>query len=438
VLFYFIIKMNFQIRLLIVILTLVSSSLCLYGSNSNVIKLDESNFDQLVINSNELWLVEFFAPWCGHCKNLAPEWEKSANALKGIVKVGAVDADAHKSLGGKYGIKGFPTIKWFGLKKNSPKDYEQGRTASEIVKFAVGKITEITNARLTGKTTGDNTSSGHKQQQQQHRKDEGDKNVIVLDDSNFESTVFNSKDMWLVEFYAPWCGHCKNLEPQWNRAATDLKGKIKVAKVDATVNSRIASKYDIKGYPTIKIFPPGEKSESKVENYDGGREADQIVTYSLEKLEKYGYIPEIDQIVNPKQYKEECQDSGKTCVIAFLPHIYESNAVERNRYLDSFKKASTIGRGKPITFLWTQGGDNFDYEEKLGVTFGFPAILLVNHGKKKYTTMKTSFEYENIKGFINRVLIGKEAFYDLPSVIPLFKTVSPWDGQDAKMPTDDL
>lgn len=49
----------------------------------------------------------------------------------------------------------------------------------------------------------------------------------------------NSKDMWMVEFYAPWCGHCKNLEPHWNRFATEMKGKkIKIAKLDADSNKQ--------------------------------------------------------------------------------------------------------------------------------------------------------------------------------------------------------
>jgi len=67
-----------------------------------------------------------------------------------------------------------------------------------------------------------------------------DKDVIILSDDDFASKVYSSDDIWLVEFYAPWCGHCKNLEPHWNKAATALKGDVHIAKVDATVNSKIA------------------------------------------------------------------------------------------------------------------------------------------------------------------------------------------------------
>ena len=63
---------------------------------------------------------------------------------------------------------------------------------------------------------------------------------MVLTDSNFDSTISASKDIWFVEFYAPWCGHCKALEPEWNQAASDMKGKVKFAKVDATENERLA------------------------------------------------------------------------------------------------------------------------------------------------------------------------------------------------------
>jgi len=56
-----------------------------------VTKLTSSNFHNLVVRSKEPWFVEFYAPWCGHCQNLTPEWEKLAKATEGMIKVGAVD-----------------------------------------------------------------------------------------------------------------------------------------------------------------------------------------------------------------------------------------------------------------------------------------------------------------------------------------------------------
>ena len=78
--------------------------------------------------------------------------------------------------------------------------------------------------------------------------------VVRLTKDNFSKLVLNSDELWFVEFYAPWCGHCKKLEPEWNEVASKLKGQVKVAKVDATQESELAEKFKIKGYPTIKIF----------------------------------------------------------------------------------------------------------------------------------------------------------------------------------------
>jgi protein disulfide-isomerase A6 len=319
--------------------------------------------------------------------------------LRGIIKVGAVDLDAEPSVGSPYNVKGFPTLKFFGDNKGSPLDYEGARSAQAIVSYALQQAKAIADRRLNGKAGG--SSSSGKGGQKQDNKYFTDKDVIVLEDSNFESVVMSSKDMWLIEFYAPWCGHCKKLEPEWNQAASELKGKVKVAKVDATVHQRIAGKYGVRGYPTIKIFAAGAKSDNSVESYEGPREASGIVGFALDKLEKYGVVPDVEQITSAKSFEETCVDRVGVCIIAYLPHILDSSANERNNYLDIIKEASKSSRGKQIYYLWAQGGDYYDFEQKLNLSFGYPAIVAVSHGKKKYAIFRNSFQSQNVKTFVN-------------------------------------
>jgi len=162
-----------------------------------------------VIESDELWLVEFFAPWCGHCQQLKPTWEKVAKALKGIVKVGAVDMDANPSVGQPYDVKGFPTIKFFGSDKSKPLDYNSGRDEDSIVNFVLNEVKKTVNKRLKGKADKTEKPSEKKSdsKKSESKKPGNEKDVVVLTDSDFDSTVYGSKDIWFIEFYAPWCGH---------------------------------------------------------------------------------------------------------------------------------------------------------------------------------------------------------------------------------------
>lgn len=66
------------------ILLLVAGANSMYASNSAVVDLRPNNFDNLVLNSDHIWVVEFYAPWCGHCQQLMPEYDKAAVALKVI------------------------------------------------------------------------------------------------------------------------------------------------------------------------------------------------------------------------------------------------------------------------------------------------------------------------------------------------------------------
>ena len=160
------------------------------SASSSVLDLIPSNFDQVVLKSDKPALVEFFAPWCGHCKTLAPIYEElAANfaSAGGKVSIAKVDADDHKSLGKRFGVQGFPTLKWFDGKSDKPVDYSGGRDLESLTKF----VTEKTGLKPKAKKA---TKS----------------QVEMLNDNTFKTQIGGEKDV-LVAFTAPWCGRMFSL-----------------------------------------------------------------------------------------------------------------------------------------------------------------------------------------------------------------------------------
>lgn len=105
--------------------------------------------------------------------------------------------------------------------------------------------------------------------------------VLEYHDSDFENKI-RQHDVALAEFYAPWCGHCKKLAPEFEIAATSLKENdppVALIKVDCTVETATCQKYGVSGYPTLKIFKAGEMSD----DYNGPRDADGITKYMRTK-----------------------------------------------------------------------------------------------------------------------------------------------------------
>lgn len=408
------------------LILLAASAHGLYSSSDEVVQLTASNFKSLVLDSKDLWYVEFYAPWCGHCKNLAPEWKKAAKALKGVVKVGAIDMDQSdaQSVGAPYGIRGFPTIKIFGKNKNSPIDYNGGRTASAIVDDALNQVKSLVKERLSGKSSsGGSSGSGS---------GSGSSDVVELTESNFESMVLKSDDMWLVEFFAPWCGHCKNLEPEWKKAASELKGKVKLGAVDATVHQSLAQKYDIKGYPTIKYFGPGVKSGPQ--EYDGGRTSSDIVTWANNKFAENAPAPELVELTTQADLDEAC-DKKQLCVVAFLPKLGDCQSKCRNKYLKTLKNLGEKFKTHQWSWLWTEAGNHKDLENSLSVGgFGFPALTAINSRKGKFVLLKGSFSENGIREFLRDLSVGRGHTEPIPTgKLPAIKSCDKWDGKDAKI-----
>ncbi|XP_061569516.1 protein disulfide-isomerase A4 [Cololabis saira] len=248
---------------------------------NGVLVFTDRNFDTFMEGKDTV-LVEFYAPWCGHCKQFAPEYEKIAQTLKENeppIPVAKVDATVASAVAGRFDVSGYPTIKI--LKNGEPVDYDGARTEKAIVE----RVKEI--SQPDWKPPPEAT--------------------LVLTKDNFDDTV-NNADIVLVEFYAPWCGHCKRLAPEYEKAAKELSQRspaIPLAKVDATVEPEIATRFGVSGYPTLKIFRKG-----KVFDYNGPREKNGIVDFMSEQAG-----PPTRQVQAAKQVQELMKDGDDALIV---------------------------------------------------------------------------------------------------------------------------
>lgn len=204
---------------------------------------DNNDFDKVVTGGTNV-LVEFYAPWCGHCKTLKPEWEIVGDTFlpEDDITIAAVDATVAKYIATKYDVTGYPTIKFFPKGSKEPQEFNGGRTADSIIKWVNDKL------GLRRKTKKPVT------------------HVTELTASTFDEVALDPTKNVLVKFYAPWCGHCKSVAPTFEKLAWIFKPEknVVIAEVDASDELDLASRFDVSGYPTFKFFPAAANAEPEL------------------------------------------------------------------------------------------------------------------------------------------------------------------------------
>uniref|UniRef100_A0A915HJH9 Protein disulfide-isomerase n=1 Tax=Romanomermis culicivorax TaxID=13658 RepID=A0A915HJH9_ROMCU len=210
--------------------------------------------------------------------------------------------------------------------------------------------------------------------------------VFILTENNFNRALENN-DYLLVEFYAPWCGHCKALEPEYKKAAKMLKDKdstIRLGKVDATAEQKLGEEHGVKGYPTLKFF----RNKTPID-YTGGRQAEEIVAW----LEKKSGPPAMDLATIDKA-KEFIEKAGDVIVLACFK---DQDSDKAKKYI---KIASDVEDAK---FAITSA-DKVCNEYKLEKD----KIVLLKKFDEKRNDYEGDVEEKNLKKFI--------ATYSLPLV----------------------
>lgn len=226
--------------------------------NPSVISFTPTTFNELVKERkrDEVWMVDFYSPWCQPCQLLMPEWKRMARTLTGLINVGSIDCQQYHSFCSQEDVRRYPEIRFYPKKSNKKDQYHSysgwNRDAYSLRIWGLGFLPQAS---------------------------------IDLTPSTFNEKVLQGQKHWVIDFYAPWCGPCQNFAPEFELLARMIKGKVKAGKVDCQAHAQTCQKAGIRAYPSVRFYPyEGRKKNIWGEHIDS-RDAKEIAALIYEKLE---------------------------------------------------------------------------------------------------------------------------------------------------------
>jgi protein disulfide-isomerase A1 len=319
---------------------------------SDVIELTSKNFFD-VIKEHPVILVEFYAPWCGHCKRLAPEYEKAATELKGIAPIAKVDADEadNKGLAARFGIQGFPTIKLF-RNGEVDQDYQSERTAAGIVSYMKKQILPAVSPLTSVAEVQDFSTK--------------DRVVIVgffQDESQLES---------------------------FKAIAEKLRNRFIFGAVVG--NSDVNKEFGVESTPAAVLFKAFDERKNILSS-DKFSDLEEFITANS--------VPLIDEI-GPHNYKNYVE-SGLPVAYLFV------EPAQTEQYTDIIKSIAEETKGK-MSWVWIDWSKYAKHAERLGLSGKVvPAVAIEKMQEGLHFAFDETAEIttEAVKEWVNKFLTGE-------------------------------
>jgi len=218
-------------KLLCVLLLLVVLQVC--GVNSKVIQITKENYKGKVLKAakTDMWLLEFYAPWCGFCKSFSPTFENMDNLLRiEQVKVGKIDCEPNKELCDSFEIVRFPSIKFIRDGLLYDYKFKQGTNEGMLAQFVREGFEGFEPVELPGLIY-EHTA------------------ITDIGLENF-TKVIGSHD-WMLEFYSPQCAHSQKFTPSYQRLADKFAANVTAGRIDCLDSPDLCQLFEIGKYPTV-------------------------------------------------------------------------------------------------------------------------------------------------------------------------------------------
>ena len=204
--------------------------------------------------------------------------------------------------------------------------------------------------------------------------------VVTLTDQNFDELTKTGS--WLIEFYAPWCGHCKALAPVWEKAATELRSHpIRLGKVDCTAETKAASRYGIRGYPTIKFMRDGTARP-----YNGGRSLSDVTTFAKHITEPAVRVVRSGDDVEAAVAKEPAV------------FVFVGDEITDSSFLMTFGSVAHLLQGH-AAFIHLPSPTDADLT-KYGAQPGTPTVVYLSRGQEQPELLTGDVSQDELRRFV--------------------------------------
>lgn len=399
------------------------------------LELSAANLESSIAHG--YWLVEYFSPYCHHCKAFAPTWQTlyefyyTQDAVPQTPSSKEVDADlnsftryydfhfakvdcvANGDACASHKIQSFPTIVLYrdgekvservGAKslkdmsawieetletirpgsrpKGGPKLPKVGDHRVEKTLLPEQPPAPVKDGKAAATTTGSGTkstvSATRIPEPKVHNPDGKSKPLTA---ENFQRLVTTTHDPWFIKFYAPWCHHCQAMAPNWQGMARHMQNQLNIGEVNCETEKRLCKDVRVKGYPALLFFRGGERIE-----YDGLRGLGDLIAFADKAVAVAEPIPD----VTAAQF-EELEKKEEVIFLYFYDHATTS---EDFAALDRLVM-SLIGHAKLVKTSDPALCDRYKIST-------WPRLLVSRDGKPTYYTGLSPRDMRDFRRVLN-------------------------------------